>query len=488
MSQGEINNMRDIALVNELRSSEHALVEFKRGNVDPKVIAKYCSALSNAARIEDKEFAYVLWGIDDITHDVVGTDFNPDGVKGESNTVLQLWLAQRLKPSIAFNFRRIQHPEGMVVLLEIPAASSAPVAFDDIAYVRIGSATPKLTDYPERQQKLITNLRPYVWEKGIVKQFIDSDEVLRLLDYPSYFRLTSQNLPDNKAGILERLSSDQLIQKDVGERWNITNLGAILFANDLQQFDISVSRKAVRFIAYKGKNRATTVTHRQDGQRGYAVGLEGLVKYINDLLPVNEHIGEAFREPRPLFPEIAIRELVANALIHQDMTIQGAGPQIELFEDRMEITNPGEPLVQTDRMIDLPPRSRNAMLGALMRRMRLCEEQGSGLDKVIASVELYQLPPPKFQSEENSMQVIIYAPRTFAEMTPEERIRACYQHSVLKWLSGERMKNASLCERLAIDKKNAAQASGVLKGALKAGYIKPAEDDNVRSGYLPAWA
>lgn len=488
MEQDNLNSMRDIALVNELLISENALVEFKRDNAEPKLIAKYCSALSNAARIEDKEFAYVLWGIDDATHKVVGTNFNPDSVKASSNTVLQMWLAQHLKPSIAFNFRSIQHPDGMVVLLEIPATSIAPVAYDDIAYVRIGSATPKLTDYPERQQKLITNLRPYVWEKGIAKQFIDSDEVLRLLDYPSYFRLTEQNLPDNKAGVLERLASDQLIQKDVGERWNITNLGAILFANDLQQFDIAVSRKAVRFTAYKGKNRATTVSHRQDGQKGYAVGFEGLVKYINGLLPVNEHIGEAFRESSPLFPEVAIRELIANALIHQDMTIQGAGPQIELFEDRMEITNPGEPLIKTDRMIDLPPRSRNAMLGALMRRMRLCEEQGSGLDKVIASVELYQLPAPKFQAEASSMQVTIYAPRTFAEMTPEERVRACYQHSVLKWLSGERMKNTSLCERLAIDKKNAAQASAVLKNALQAGLIKAAEADNVRTGYVPSWA
>ena len=79
-------------------------------------------------------------------------------------------------------------------------------------------------------------------------------------------------------------------------------------------------------------------------------------------------------------------------------------------------------------------------------------------------------------------------PRTFAEMTPEERVRACYQHSVLKWLSGERMKNASLCERLAIDKKNAAQASAVLKNALQAGLIKAAEADNVRTGYVPSWA
>lgn len=479
---------RDIALVDELRTTENALVEFKQNNCDAKLIAKLCSALSNAARIDNKDFAYVLWGIDDVSHEVVGTTFNPEGVKPDSNTVLQLWLAQRLKPSVAFTFRTIAHPKGTVVMLEVPAATSAPVAFDDIAYVRIGSATPKLTDYPERHQKLITNLRPYVWEKGIAKQFVSADEVLALLDYPSYFRLTGQNLPDNKAGILERLNADQLIQTDVGSKWSITNLGAILFAIDLQVFDIAISRKAVRFIAYKGKNRATTVTHRQDGKKGYAVGLEGLVNYINGLLPVNEHIGEVFREPRPLFPEIAVRELIANALIHQDMTILGAGPQIELFEDRMEITNPGEPLIKTERMIDLPPRSRNAMLGTLMRRMRLCEEQGSGLDKVIASVELYQLPPPKFQAEAESMQVIIYGPRTFAEMTPEERIRACYQHAVLKWLSGERMKNASLCERLALDKKNAAQASGVLKGALQAGLIKAAEADNVRTGYLPSWA
>ena len=475
-------------MIDELRTSESALVEFKQNNFDPKLVAKLCSALSNAARIDNKDFAYVLWGVDDTSHEVMGTTFDPDGVKADSNTVLQLWLAQRLKPSVAFEFRRVAHPQGTVVLLEIPAASIAPVAYDDIAYVRIGSATPKLTDYPERQQKLITNLRPYVWEKGIAKQFIDSDEVLRLLDYPSYFKLTEQNLPDNKAGILERLASDQLIQKDVGERWNITNLGAILFANDLQQFDISISRKAVRFTAYKGKNRATTVTHRQDGQKGYAVGFEGLVKYINGLLPVNEHIGEAFRESRSLFPEVAIRELIANALIHQDMTIQGAGPQIELFEDRMEITNPGEPLIKTDRMIDLPPRSRNAMLGALMRRMRLCEEQGSGLDKVIASVELYQLPAPKFQAEAYSMQVTIYAPRTFAEMTPEERVRACYQHAVLQWLSGQRMKNAGLCDRLGIEKSNAPQATKVINAALKAGLIRPAEADRPRAGYVPMWA
>ena len=95
------------------------------------------------------------------------------------------------------------------------------------------------------------------------------------------------------------------------------------------------------------------------------------------MLPQNEHIGATFRQVQRLFPEVAIRELIPNALIHQDMTIRGSGPQIELFSDRLEITNPGASLIQPDRMIDLPPRSRNEALASLMRRMDICEEQGS---------------------------------------------------------------------------------------------------------------
>ena len=218
------------------------------------------------------------------------------------------------------------------------------------------------------------------------------------------------------------------------------------------------------------------------------MGFEGLIEFINGILPKNEHIGVALRAEEPLFPTIAVRELIANALIHQDMTITGAGPQVEVFEDRMEITNPGKPLVPADRMIDLPPRSRNEALAALMRRMGMCEEQGSGLDKVIASVELFQLPPPLFREEGHAMQAVLYGPRTFAQMTPDERIRACYHHSVLKFLSGDRMKNASLCERFGIDPRNASQASGVIRKALASNLIRVADTEHPRAGYLPWWA
>ncbi len=480
---------RDIALIDELRAlpAEAAWVEFKGNNTDPDMIGVRCSALSNAARIEGRDTAYMLWGIEDGSHAVIGTDFNPD-TKKKGSQPLPLWLANSLQPSIAFGFRVVSHPQGLVVLLEIPAATGAPVTFNGVAYIRIGSATPKLTDYPPRYQQLIERLQPYRWEQGVACQHVTGDRVLSLLDYSQYFRLTKQPLPDNRAGIFDKLEGDRLIVRDVGERWNITNLGAILFASKLSDFESSLARKAVRLVAYAGKNRAATVTHRHDGQKGYAVGFEGLVDYLNGLLPKNEHIGAALRVAQPLFPELAIRELVANALIHQDMTVTGSGPQIELFQDRIEISNPGAPLVKPERMVDLPPRSRNETLASLMRRMGMCEEQGSGLDKVLEQVELFQLPAPLFRTEENSTQVVLYGPRGFADMTPEERVRACYFHAVLKFLSGDKMKNASLCARLGIPARNAAQATTVINKALGVGLIRVADPEHPRAGYVPHWA
>jgi predicted HTH transcriptional regulator len=100
----------------------------------------------------------------------------------------------------------------------------------------------------------------------------------------------------------------------------------------------------------------------QEDSKGYACGVEGLIGFINAVLPSNEVIGSALRSSVPMFPELAVRELVANALIHQDFFLTGTGPIVEIFEDRIEITNPGMPLVDTDRFVDTPPRSRNETL------------------------------------------------------------------------------------------------------------------------------
>jgi ATP-dependent DNA helicase RecG len=121
-------------------------------------------------------------------------------------------------------------------------------------------------------------------------------------------------------------------------------------------------------IHYRGENRIETL-HEQVGNRGYANGFEGLVGFINARLPHNEVLGTALRQDVPMFPEISIRELVANALIHQDFSQTGTGLMIEIFDRRLEITNPGIPLIETDRFLHSPPKSRNEAFASLMRHV-----------------------------------------------------------------------------------------------------------------------
>lgn len=225
------------------------------------------------------------------------------------------------------------------------------------------------------------------FELKYAKKDLSGDEVLQLLDYPSVFKLLNIPLPETKTGILEKLAEENLIHKRAS-CYDITNLGAILFATDLNKFSL-LSRKAVRVIFYKGNDRIDAIKE-QTGKFGYAIGFEGLVNYISERLPVNEEIGKTLRKETPVYPEKAIREFVANALIHQDFSIGGTSPMIEIFKNRMEISNPGKPLIDVLRFIDHTPISRNEMLASIMRRMNFCEERGSGVDRAIAQCELYQ--------------------------------------------------------------------------------------------------
>ncbi len=484
-----MNDPQTLVLIDELRKmpAELPWLEFKENNTDPKMIGKLISALSNAARLADQQYAFVVWGIRDDNHEAVGTTFVPSR-KIQKDQHLDLWLAQRLQPGIAFTFETIDYRGTNVVLLRIPAATDHPVEFDRTAYIRLGITTPRLSDHPERLKELWGKFHSYTWETGFAAQYLDSDDVIGRLDYVSYFDLTRQPLPDNRHGILSRLAADQLAQQDFGGHWSITNLGAILFAKRLDEFPSSIARKAIRFVAYDGPSRAEIVIQRQDVQRGYAAGFKELVDYIGNLLPRKEKLTGIYREELSVYPLLAIREVIANALIHQDMTVTGTGPLVEMFSDRLEITNPGLPLVSPERFLDFPPRSRNEALASLMRRMGLCEEQGTGIDKVITAIELHQLPPPDFRAEGGAVRAILFAPRRFTQMTPDERIRACYQHAALKFITGSRMKNSTLCKRFGIDPKNASQASTVIRQTIKAELIKPADSEHPRAGYIPYWA
>jgi predicted HTH transcriptional regulator len=211
---------------------------------------------------------------------------------------------------------------------------------------------------------------------------------------------------------------------------------------------------------------------------------------VNALLPANEVMGQALRRDVPMYPELAVRELVANALIHQDFSMTGTGPMVEIFEDRVEITNPGVPLVDPQRFVDTPPRSRNEMLASLMRRMGVCEERGSGWDKVVHETEFFQLPPPMAERTEDHTRVTLFAHRPLQEMDRDQRVHACYLHACLKYVMRDFLTNASLRDRFGVEEHNKAAISRYIREALDAGAIKPFDEEAGRKymKYVPFWA
>ena len=163
---------------------------------------------------------------------------------------------------------------------------------------------------------------------------------------------------------------------------------------------------------------------------------------------------------------------------------------VEIFTDRIEISNPGESLIETDRFIDAPPRSRNEAVAALMRRFGICEERGSGIDKVIAAIEFSQLPAPLFETPPGATRSVMFAHKDLKDMDRSDRVRAVYLHTCLRHVMREKTTNGTLRQRFGVDSRNAAVVSRLLNEAVEAGMIvieDPMAGRRSRS-YLPFWA
>lgn len=395
-----------------------------------------------------------------------------------------------ITPPISIQHDIITFDNNEILIIKIPEAMEKPVylrgkTFDD-SYKRSAGQTIKMSK--QEVKNLISISMGIDFEMQVAMLDITDDEVLRNLNYDSYFSLQERRLPNTKEGILQVLANDDLIKTHL-QSWDILNLGAILFCKDITKFR-DLKRKAIRVISYKGGSRINGIKEFENIE-GYASSFESLIKYVLDQLPSNEIIEDALRRKVKIYPEVAIREFVANALIHQDFSISGTGVMIEIFDDRIEITNPGVPLVDVNRFIDTAPKSRNEKLASLMRRLNICEERGSGIDRAISAIELYQLPAPKFIRGEDYTRVIMYTPTSLTKMSVDDRVRACYQHTCLNYINNQPVNNQSIRNRFKISKNNTSFASKIITEALEKGFIKPSDPENVSkkyASYIPFWA
>lgn len=490
---GRIIHMEDKEIIGILdgliskRVNESEIIEYKTNLFDKEMFGKYISALSNSAALLDEKRAYIFWGIEDGTFNVVGTSFEPFNCKlNGSNELLIPWLT-KMTGDFEFEFRKIEYRGKNIIVLLIPAARWVETKFKGIAYIRIESQTTTLDKYPDKKRLLWKKLVQETFEEGNAATAKTEKDVLDLLDYASYYKFLNKRIPGNNRDIITMLLSEGCITNElsVSSVYNITNLGALLFAKNLEDFH-GLSNKAIRIIKYKGINRLEAESDFTFPE-GYACGFPRLLNVVKNMLPKKEVFENGIRTLRYAYPEIVLRELIPNALIHQDFMIKGQQPRIEIFDDRIEITNAGEPLIPTNRFLDMTPISRNEALARMMHKLRICEERGSGIDRVLDAIEKNKMPALVIKSEHSSVISSVYLYKSWNQLTKEDKINLCYQHCCyLFYLEQKVMTNQSLRERFNVKDMNHAVISRVISDTRKEGLIKGTAENAKK--YIPFWA
>ena len=454
--------------------SETQCLEFKEAKTqfDNRKLYKYCVAIANEGG------GRILLGI---------ADKPPRPVVGTAAFNNPVEMASKLFGAVGFrvDIEEVTHPDGRVLVFHIPPRPRGTAYHLDGTYLmRSGE---ELVPMSEDQLRRIFAEGEPDWLEEAATCNLSAQDVVGLLDTQAFFDLLQLPYPNKRTGVIDRLVRERLVDEQAGA-YAIRRLGALLLAKRLEDFP-DISRRAPRVIVYSGTSKLETKLD-QIGARGYAVGFQGLVRFVMGQLPQNEIIRDALRTEATLVPEITIRELVANALVHQDFRVTGASVMVEIYSNRVVISNPGEPVVPVERFID-GYQSRNERLTDLMRRMRVCEEKSSGIDKVIHAVEDYQLPAPDFRTDHRRTTVTIFGPRDFEGMDRADRIRACYQHCALKWVMAERMTNQTLRARFHLSESKSAIISQIIAASTEAGVIKLDEKvggSRKYARYLPFWA
>jgi ATP-dependent DNA helicase RecG len=453
--------------------SEHLEFKEAKEQYDFTKLKRYCVALANEGG------GNLIFGVSDKhPRRVVGTSAFQD----PSDVASKLFSALRFRIDV----EEFGHDDGRVLIFHVPSRPNGTAYSLDGAYWM--RSTHELVPMTEDRLREIFSEGKAEWLSEAAMSGCTAEQVIALLDSQAYFDLIGMPYPTNQGAVLARLEGEQLIHR-IGEAWTISNLGAILLAKHLEAFPLSVSRKAFRLVAYEGTSKVQTKLD-QIGKEGYALGFEPLLSMLHSLAPKNHVIEQALREEVRMFPKQALRELIANALVHQDYALTGMSVMIEMYADRVEISNPGIPPIPLERFID-EYRSRNERLADIMRRMGICEEKGSGIDKVIAASEIYQLPAPDFRVGDVRTTSVMFAHQDFKDMSKGDRIRACYQHCVLEYVNNRRMSNQGLRGRFRLPSTKVEVVSAIINQTIEAGKIKLDDSESTSrryARYVPYWA
>ena len=340
---------------------ENEYIEFKHDWFNKEELGEYISAISNSATEHGVEYGYFIWGIDDKTHKIVGTDFNSN--KEINNEPLKHYLARNLNPSIAFRFEDIIIDDKKVVVLIIPAAKRVITEFNKERYIRIGSSKELLRKYPEREANL------WIILKNMQSTIINTESIKQDLDFSSLLAYyVAKNLPLNQKSFKDNLH----LYVPNTKKYN--QMAYILSDNNEITCRVSI---------FNGKTKADKqYALNEYGKKNILVTIDQILNYLEsfNITRIDETNRIVERKDIPLFDSISLREALLNAFIHNDWTELNS-PMISVFSDRIEILSYGSlPFKQTIfGFFEGRSTPRCQELADIFLQLRISERSGRGI-------------------------------------------------------------------------------------------------------------
>ena len=357
-------NLDDLVLALARRPIEEEWLEFKENWYQSRGLGEYISCLSNAAAFRGVEAAYMIWGVENDTHDIVGTDFT--WKRDVKNEPLEHYLARQLSPDIAFRFEEVEVSGNRVVVLTVPAATKVPTAFDGVRYSRIGSSKVNLAKHPDREAELF---RVLLYGPATMENTEAEDQDLSFTRLFTYYAGRGVELrADTFAKNLGFLTSDGKY-----------NLLAQLLSDD--------SRMPIRVSIFAGKTKADPLySVREFGNTCLLVSLDRVLDYIDvlNVVQADERNRVVERKDIPLMEPKPVREAIINAFVH-NRWVDGNAPMFTVYSDRLEVLSRGPlPSKQTmDGFFRGESVPVNQKLSDMFLQLHISERSGRGVPKIV---------------------------------------------------------------------------------------------------------
>jgi ATP-dependent DNA helicase RecG len=387
---------------------EQAWLEFKtnvaqqKASVTPEGIGEYISALSNGACISNKDFGYLVLGIQDETHSAVGTNFKPYQYK-VGNQDFELWIRTLLYPKINFEIFEFDYQGKHIVLFRIAAAKLEPVNFQKKPFIRINSQKTDLRNHPNYVRQIYNSMED--WSAAIVPDasIDDLDEEAIALARKNF-----KNKFPEKAAEVEGWDNITFLNKaKITIKGMITRTAIILMGKEESEHFINPAEAKVRWLL-KDTN---------GNDKDYAIIGCPMILAVDKVYAKIRNLKYRYIKDGTLFPDevnqyepYSIREALNNCIAHQDYTKHGRINVVEM-DDQLMFTNYGSFIPGSVEKVvkeDAPEEHyRNRFLASAMFNLKMVDTAGGGIKKIFNYQRERFFPMPDYDFSGSKVKVTI---------------------------------------------------------------------------------